>query len=170
MRARIALTGLLLMLALLPTPALAADAPDYYIGPRGGVDVRAHPNSAAAIIAHLPRLTAVEVIQQRRSWWKIRARPKGAEKTIEGWTTAGAVRERYRPKKHSSSFGFSSFLSLFRSPPEQQTAVLGVRGLEEGGKLAQATKDSMKVVKWMEKLRVDPAKVDEFVREGDLNP
>ncbi len=169
MHARSLIVALLLAAPLTCATAWAADAPDYYIGPRGGADVRAHPNSSAKVIAHLPRLTAVEILQQRRSWWKIRATPKHAP-PVEGWTNAGAVRERYKPQENSSSFGFSSFLSLFRSPPEQHTAVLGVRGLEEGGKLAQATKDSKKVVQWMEKLRVDPAKVDEFVREGDLNP
>jgi len=162
--------GMVLMMALLAAaPALAADAPDYYIGPRPGADVLAHPRASARVLAHLPRLTPVEVLKQRRSWWKVRAKADHGER-VEGWVSAGAVRERYKPKKRSSSFGFASFFSLFRSPPEQHTAVLGVRGLEDEGKLAKATQASKKVVEWMDKLHVDPAKVDEFVREGDLNP
>jgi len=162
--------AMLFVLTLLPR--LVASAEEYYIGPRAGVDLLQSPRSRAKIIQHLPRLTNVTVLKKRRSWWEVEVSEHRIT-PLTGWISAGAIRKRYQPKSMASAFSskMSSFFSMFRSSPtRQQTAVLGVRGLEDEAKLGKANKASMNVVKWMESLRVSNAEVSKFVREGDLNP
>jgi len=162
------LAGLFVFILL---PGLAASAGEYYIGPRAGADLLQSPRSSAEVLQHLPRLTDVTVLKKRRSWWKVEVSAH-RDTPLSGWIFAGAMRKRYQPKHSVSAFAsnISSFFSMFRRPAKQQTAVLGVRGLEDEAKLGKATKASMNVVKWMEGLRVNNAEVAKFVREGDLNP
>ena len=152
-------------------PGLAASAGEYYIGPRTGADLLQSPRSSAEVLQHLPRLTDITVIKKRRSWWKIEI-SEHREAPLTGWIAAGAIRKRYQPKRTVSAFAsnISSFFSMFRRPPKQQTAVLGVRGLEDEAKLGKANKASVNIVKWMESLHVSNTEVSKFVHEGDLNP
>jgi len=163
---------LAILFVLILLPGLAALAGEFYIGPRTGADLLQSPRSSAEVIQHLPRLTDVTVLKKRRSWWKIETSADRSS-PVTGWVSAGAVRERYQPKRTVSAFAsnISSFFSMFRRPPTgQQTAVLGVRGLEDEAKLGKVNKASLNAVKWMESLRVGNAEVSKFVREGDLNP
>jgi len=163
---------LAMLFVLVLLPGLTASAGEYYIGPRAGADLLQAPRSSATVIRHLPRLTNIIVIRKRRSWWKAEVSTDHGS-PMTGWISAGAIRKQYRPKRTTSAFasGMSSFFSMFRRPPtRQQTAVLGVRGLEDEAKLGKANKTSMNAVKWMEGLRVGSAEVSKFVREGDLNP
>jgi len=151
---------------------LPASAGEYYIGPRARADLLRAPRSGADVIRHLPRLTDIIVIRKRRSWWKAEVSIDHGS-PVTGWISTGALRKQYQPKRTTSAFssGISSFFSMFRrSPAGQQTAVLGVRGLENEAKLGKANKASINAVKWMEGLRVGNAEVSGFVREGDLNP
>jgi len=163
--------ALAMLFVLVLLPGLTALAGEYYIGPRAGADLLQAPRSSADVIQHLPRLTDITVIKKRRSWWKVEV-SAGLDSPVTGWLSAGAIRKQYQPKRTVSAFAsnISSFFSMFRRPAKQQTAVLGVRGLEDEAKLGKATKASMNVVKWMEGLRVNNAEVAKFVREGDLNP
>jgi len=162
---------LAMLFVLVLLPGLAASAGEYYIGPRAGTDLLQAPRSNADVIQHLPRLMDVTVVKKRRSWWKVKV-SAGHDSSATGWISAGAIRKRYQPKRTVSAFAsnISSFFSMFRRPPTGQTAVLGVRGLEDEAKLGKANKASMNVVKWMESLRVGNAEVARFVHEGDLNP
>jgi len=163
---------LAMLFVLVLLPGLTASAGEYYIGPRAGADLLQAPRSSADVIQHLPRLTDITVIKKRRSWWKVKV-SAGLESPVTGWISAGAIRKQYQPKRTVSAFAsnISSFFSMFRRPPtRQQTAVLGVRGLEDEAKLGKVNKASMNTVKWMEGLRVGNAEVSKFVREGDLNP
>jgi len=166
---------LLIALGSLLAPAFAAaDEEDYYIGARNGADVLAAPRTGAGVVGHLERMTDVRVIKKQRAWWKIETVNEAA--ALQGWVREGAVRKRYRPsaRKKASSSVFAALSSIFGRPaPKQQTAVLGVRGLEdEGGDVAdrQAHQSAKETVRWMEGLRVTNEEVADFIREGDLNP
>jgi len=164
---RIWLTLCLLLVAG-ATGAQAADNGSY-IGASQGVDVHSSPSTGAQVTGHLDRLTDVKVLQRTRGWAEIEvAQPK----YLRGWVIEGAVRQRYQPsssQRAKSSF-FSSFARLFGgNEPQQQTAVLGVRGLDEEGN-ATGTARNARAVQWMESLRVSQDEVDRFVREGRLNP
>ncbi|MDQ6957488.1 MAG: hypothetical protein Q9M24_00065 [Mariprofundaceae bacterium] len=163
---------LAILFVLVLLPGLTASAGEYYIGPRAGADLLQAPRSSADVIQHLPRLTNITVIRKRRSWWKAEVSTDHGS-PITGWISAGAIRKQYQPKRATSALAssISSFFSMFRRPPTgKQTAVLGVRGLENEAKLGKANKVSMNTVKWMEGLRVGNTEVSKFVREGDLNP
>ncbi|MFQ5581973.1 MAG: SH3 domain-containing protein [Mariprofundaceae bacterium] len=167
---------LLIALGTLFAPAFAtAGEESYYIGARNGVDVLDAPRTSAKALGRLERMADVKVLQKRRAWWKVEA--LGDESELLGWVREGAVRKRYQPgvRKKVTSSAFAAFTSLFsRSAPQQQTAVLGVRGLEdEGGDAtaSQQTQQSAKeMVQWMEGLKVEEQEVADFVQEGDLNP
>jgi len=165
-------TSLTIFFILVLLPGLTASAGEYYIGPRAGADLLQAPRSNADVVRHLPRLTDITVLKKRRSWWKAEVSTDHGS-PVTGWISAGAIRKQYQPKRTVSALAsnISSFFSMFRRPPTgQQTAVLGVRGLEDEAKLGKANKASMNVVKWMEGLRVGNAEVSRFVHEGDLNP
>jgi hypothetical protein len=150
-------------------PAFAAAQDSYYVGARAGVDMLKSPYSSAKVIQHLPRLQDVSILTKRHSWWKIKTVYEGVAK--QGWVPAGAIRKRYQAKHQSTSSGIAAFFSLFkRAPSKRETAVLGVRGLDNEAKLGKADKASLAAVEWMEKLQVADKDVSEFVREGDLNP
>lgn len=146
----------------------AAESGSHYIGATYGADIHASPASYSQVIGHLDRLTDVQVLQRTRGWAEIEvSQPK-----IRGWVVEGTVRKRYEPsnaQKARSSF-FASFARWFGSddPQQQQTAVLGVRGLEEGS--ATGTARNLQAVQWMESLHVSQDEVDRFIRDGRLNP
>lgn len=148
-------------------PAGAAENGAHYIGATYGADVHASPVSGSKVITHLDRLTDVTVLQRIRGWAEIEtSRP-----SVRGWVIEGTVRQRYQPstaQKARSSF-FASFARMFGgNEPQQQTAVLGVRGLEEGN--ATGTASNPQAVRWMESLHVSQQEVDRFIRDGRLNP
>lgn len=152
------------------SPASAAENGSYYIGATRGADVHASPSTSARVVTHLDRLTDVRVLQRQRGWAEVEVAQPGK---VRGWVIEGAVRQRYQPtqtQKAKSSF-FSSFARLFGGgePQQQQTAVLGVRGLDEEGN-ATGSARNMKAVQWMEGLNVSQDEVNRFIREGRLNP
>lgn len=166
---------LVIALGVLLAPAFAAtDEGSYYIGVRNGVDVLAAPRTGAKVIGRLERMTDVRVVKKQRAWWKIET--INAAPALQGWVREGAVRKRYQPsaRKKASSSVFAALSSIFGRPaPKQQTAVLGVRGLEdEGGDVAgqQAHQAAKETVHWMEGLSVSDEEVADFIREGNLNP
>jgi len=161
---------LLFMLGFSATSMAAGDS--YYIGSRDGTDVYAYPNKSASVTAHLPWKTDIRLQEKIRNWQKIET--TGANR-VKGWVFESAVRKRYQPaSKKSDSSLFSRLTSLFRSPePEQKTAVLGVRGLEDEGVANTdnaATQHANQMVKWMDRLNVPDREVAAFIEEGELNP
>lgn len=145
----------------------AAESSSHYIGATYGADVHLSPVSGSKVVAHLDRLTDVTVLQRIRGWAEIEtSRP-----SVKGWVIEGTVRQRYQPssaQKTRSSF-FASFARWFGdNEPQQQTAVLGVRGLEEGD--ATGTARNTQAVRWMDNLHVSQQEVDRFIRDGRLNP
>jgi len=166
---RICLTLCLLLVAG-ATGAVAADNGSYYIGSTQGVDVHSSPSTSGQVSGHLDRLTDVKVLQRTRGWAEIEV---SQPRYLRGWVIEGAVRQRYQPstsQKAKSSF-FSSFARMFggNEPQQQQTAVLGVRGLDEESNAAGEARNT-KAVQWMESLNVSQDEVDRFVRDGRLNP
>ncbi|MDQ7010564.1 MAG: SH3 domain-containing protein [Mariprofundaceae bacterium] len=166
---------LVIALCVLLAPAFAAtDEEGYYIGARNGVDVLAAPRTGSKVMGRLERMTDVRVVKKQRAWWKIET--IHGYPALQGWVREGAVRKRYQPsaRKKTSSSVFAALSSIFGRPaPKQQTAVLGVRGLEdEGGDIAsqQARQSAKESVRWMEGLSVSNEEVADFIREGDLNP
>ena len=145
----------------------AAENDSYYIGATYGADIHASPTSDSRMVGHLDRLTNVNILQRIRGWAEIES---GSPK-LRGWVIEGAVRQRYQPsssQKARSSF-FSGFARWFGgNEPQQQTAVLGVRGLEEGD--ATGTASNPQAVQWMESLNVSQDEVNRFIRDGKLNP
>jgi hypothetical protein len=163
------LIGIILLSLFLPTLSWAAD--QYYIGFRDGVDVRDQPAARASVLGHLPRLTDIRLIKTDRAWSKVSS--VHASKPLTGWVPSGAVRKRYQPtavQKSSNSF-FSGLSSWFNRDTTggQQTAVLGVRGLDEEAS-ASTGQASEAGVAWMEKLSVPNSDVAAFVEQGGLNP
>lgn len=155
------------------SPLQAADSESYYIGSRSGADVHAYPRNSAENLGHLERMTDITVLEKRRGWWKVET--IDIEPKVTGWVYESTVNQRYQPEKESSSGSssfFSGFSSLFRSSePQQKTAVLGVRGLEEeGGATTKANAQARKAVKWMDSLVIKNRDVASFIKEGDLNP
>lgn len=150
----------------------------YYISPSKGADVYSSYKSSPKKIARLPYNTDVHVIEKKRGWWKIETITH--EPAVSGWVFESVVLQRTAPKvktrtarRESSSSSFlSSFSSLFRSSPQQQeTAVLGVRGLEEeGASTEKASKEAKDAVKWMDTLAISHDDVAAFIREGNLKP
>lgn len=160
----------LLLFMIFVSPASAAEA-NYYISPRDGVDLRLAPRNNATVSGHLPFKTDVEVVDKQRNWSKVKTLDY---KAVVGWVPEGAIRKRFTPSSSGSkSSFFSSFASMFRSQEQpQQTAVLGVRGLEGGEKATSkdAGEQAIKAVEWMDTLHVPQSDVAAFVKEGDLNP
>jgi len=158
---------LLGLLFVVPNLACSEDA--YYIGPRVGVDMLKSPHLHAKVIHHLPRLMDVSVITKRRSWWKIKVMVDNI--SMQGWVPQGAIRKRYQAKSKAASSAMTSFFNLFRrAPSKRETAVLGVRGLDNEAKLSKANQASVEAVRWMEKLQVSDQAVSDFIQAGDLNP
>ena len=157
------------MLLSAAAQAVAAESGSHYIGATRGTDVHSSPSTSASVLTHLDRLTDVKVLKRQRGWAEIEV---SQPKRLQGWVIEGAVRQRYQPsrtQKAKSSF-FSSFARLFGgNEPQQQTAVLGVRGLDEEGN-ATGSARNMKAVKWMEGLNVSQDEVNRFIRDGRLNP
>jgi len=167
------LTSLLLAFVLaivMATPALAADNESYYIGSRSGSDVYVYPRTSAEKLGHLKRKTDVKVLEKRRGWWKVKT--SGLKPEVSGWVYQSTVNKRYQATTTKKSSFFSGFSSLFRSSePQQKTAVLGVRGLEEeGGATRKADAKAREAVKWMDSLIIKNRDVAAFIEEGDLNP
>jgi len=163
------LIGFFLLFFFLPGLTWAAD--QYYIGSADGVDVREQPAAQAAVLGHLPRLADVKLIKNDRAWSKVSS--LHVSESITGWVPSGAVRKRYQQtavQKSSRSF-FSGMSSWFNRDTTggQQTAVLGVRGLDEGGDAASG-QANVAGVEWVEQLGVSSADVATFVDKGGLNP
>lgn len=158
---------MLLGTLLLALPGKAEEVADFYIVTRGGTDLLAQPHRGAAVIAHLPRLSPVVPGKRRRNWRQIQARVQ--EQTLSGWVPEGAVRQRYRAEKKKSALGMAGVLSWLDNRPERQTAVLGVRGLEEEGASTGGRSD-MAALGWVEGQAPSEAEVEAFILEGDLNP
>ncbi len=154
--------------ALIFLGAMSASAEDiYYVGPTKGVNLLSAP-IVGTKIAHLARNTRLEILERQHTWVKVKA----AEKT--GWIPEGAVRKQLqqsRSEQTQSSF-FAAFSRWFGEDTSQQsTAVLGVRGLDQGGSTSGTTAaTNMAAVKWMDGLALTDAEVDRFMREGKLKP
>jgi hypothetical protein len=164
------LVGISTLLCCLLGAAGAPAAEDgYYVGAYSGIDVMASPSSDAASIGHLQRLRPVRIEERQRSWARIT--PVDAPR-VSGWVPEGALRQRYDPPKEhrSTSSFFSGLAALFGgSDNETETAVLGVRGLENEGKLGNRVAPAAEV-QWMESLHVSDQDISDFVRQGRLNP
>lgn len=157
-----------LSLLLIGIPAGAEEAADYYIVSRSGADVLELPQVGAAMVVHLPRLSPIVPGKRQRNWVSIRAEVEG--KTVSGWVLEGAVRQRYRAEQRASTTGMAEVLSLFGGKPQRQTAVLGVRGLEEEGASIAGGRNDAAAVEWMEDFKLSEPEVAAFIHEGDLNP
>lgn len=160
-----------ILLIALASPVCAGEA-SYYIGSRSGTDLLAQPDTRADVVRHLDWKTYVVILESSRNWRKVKI---ADDENITGWVTEGAIRKRFQStsSKSSSSF-FSGFTSLFRSPePEQKTAVLGVRGLEDDANAKSnvpSTAEAKEMVKWMDTLAVPNRDVARFIEDGELNP
>lgn len=164
---------IVLILTLACAGYVDAEEASYYIGSRSGSDLLDQPDSQASVVKHLEWKTYVNILTSKRNWRKIQTLDKSKDM---GWLPEGALRKRYSSSSTSSASSsfFSGFTSMFRSPePERQTAVLGVRGLEEGGVARSgqpSTEQAKQMVEWMDTLTVPDRDVARFVENGNLNP
>lgn len=149
--------------------APAAEDGGYYIGAYRGIDVMASPSAEAVTAGHLQRFRSVRIEEHLRSWVLITT---VNTPYVSGWVPDGAVRQRYRPPEthRSTSSFFAGLEALFRSHDnETETAVLGVRGLDNEGRLGHRVAPA-EALRWMESLHVSDREVADFVRQGRLNP
>lgn len=165
------LAGITLLLCCLLGAANAPAAGDgsYYIGAYRGIDVTATPEVGATTVGHLQRLRPVRIDERQRSWARITTIDAPY---VSGWVPQGALRQRYEPhRSHSSTSSFFAGLAaLFGGGDhETETAVLGVRGLQNEGRLGDKVAPAAEV-RWMESLHVSDREVADFVRQGRLNP
>jgi len=164
------LPAILLLCGLLGAAnAPAAEDGGYYIGSYRGIDVMASPSAGAVTVGHLQRLRSVRIGTRQRSWMRITTVDAPH---VSGWVPVGAVRQRYEPPEthHSTSSFFAGLAALFRSHDnETETAVLGVRGLDNEGQLGNRIAPA-EAVRWVESLHVSDREVADFVRQGRLNP
>lgn len=158
----------LAFLLLLILPQLAHADSAYYVGVWKGVDLRTTPDSQAKVTGHLKRFTSVEILEQKRTWRKIKAKKAG----LAGWVPEGSIHQR---NGAAGSTSIASGLgSLFSRPKEHNAAVVGgVRGLEDET-MAQApvatNSKALAEVDWMESLSIRPQEIHAFIREGKLKP
>jgi len=165
----------LLIALLLAGFTLTADADEaiHYVGVRAGADLFASPSVRSTVVTHLPFETRLTVLERRNPWWLVDSGT--GPNRVHGWILEGAVRqhlEQSTTERSRSSF-FSRFASWFRSDhvDQRQTAVLGVRGLDQGGSQASGpVAVNFEAVDWMDKLTVDRSEIDAFIAEGELKP
>jgi len=172
------LSRVLLAFSLFATPVWAVDDSQYYIGSRGGADLLIDPNIHADVVTHLPRMTSIRVLDEKRTWSKIQLMESDGK--IQGWVPAGTVVKRYNPEtaQNKKPAMFSGFSSWFHRDEvnHQKTAVLGVRGLEDEGEEQAGPEQAGKKMpilndaEWVESLQVSDQDVEVFIHRGDLNP
>jgi len=157
---------LLLLLLGLNGTAFAADE-TYYVGIASGAPLYSSPSTRSIIIRQLDADTPVTVIAKQKSWWYVEM--QDANKTT-GWMTEGSLRQRTKQtRENGTSSFFTRFASWFHDDRTQKTAVLGVRGLDQGGNETGGTAQAnMAAVDWMDGLGLKRAEVNRFIREGGL--
>jgi len=139
-----------------------------YVGAGSGADLFEAPAASSRVVAHLPRLAAIEVLGRERNWLQVKSGQ------FTGWLPEGMVREggvSSAPAAKSTSL-FGKVMGAIRpnAPTDKRTAVLGVRGLEEGPAASTAAPEDLAGVQWMEERSAAPAEVQQFVADGTLNP
>lgn len=160
------LLPLLLILGLSGTAFAADDT--YYVAIGSGAPLYSSPSTHSIIIRQLATDTPVTVISKQKSWWYVQM--QDANRT-NGWMTEGSLRRNSKQARQggTSSF-FARFANWFHDDRTQKTAVLGVRGLDQGGNESGGTAQAnMAAVDWMDGLGLNRAEVDRFISEGGLN-
>jgi hypothetical protein len=147
----------LAIVLLLPLAALAE--PASVIRP---TDLKREPATDAATIATLAENTAVDALERKGGWTRIKA-PAG-----EGWVRMLALRFGAAAPAKAGSSGLTQLFNVARTGSSGTQVTTGVRGLE-ADQIAAAQPNPAELAK-LEGFAADRAAAEKFAAEGKLAP
>ena len=142
---------------LLPLAALAE--PATVIKP---TDLKQQPATDAATVAALAENTAVDALERKGGWTRIKA-PAG-----EGWVRMLALRFGAATPAKAGSSGLTQLFNVARTGTSGTQVTTGVRGLE-ADQIAAAQPNPAELAK-LEGFAADRAAAEKFAAEGKLAP
>ena len=146
-----------LLLALLFFPLLAAAEPATLIRT---TELKKEPAADAALVVELPENTAVETLERRGGWTRVKT-PKG-----EGWVRMLSLRFGGAGEAKKGDSGVSKLFNVARTGSSGTTVTTGVRGLDPE-MLANAQPNLAELAK-MEQYAVTPQAASSFAAKGKL--
>jgi len=145
------------LLLLLLLPLLASAEPASVIR---ATELKKEPASDAATVAQLPEKTAVQALERKGGWTRIKA-PGG-----EGWVKMLALRYGAPGETKSGDTGLAQAFNVARTGSSGTQVTTGVRGLDEE-KLANARPNPAELAK-LEKFAADAKGASNFAAQGKL--
>ena len=145
----------LALLLLLPAIALAEPATVIR-----ATDLKQQPATDSATVAALAESTAVEVLERRSGWMRVKAQPG------EGWVRMLALRLGGAAARPGES-GASQLFNVARTGSSGTQVTTGVRGLDEH-QLASAQPNAAELAK-LQEFAADRAAAASFAAQGKLD-
>ena len=146
-----------LLLALLFFPLLAAAEPATLIRT---TELKKEPAADAAMVVELPENTAVETLERRGGWTRVKTA------SGEGWVRMLALRFGGPGVAKKGDSGMSKLFNVARTGSSGTTVTTGVRGLDPE-MLAKAQPNPAELAK-MEQYAVTPQAAAGFAAKGKL--
>jgi len=147
-----------LLLLLLALPLLAAAEPATLIR---ATELKQEPATDAATVAKLPENTAVEALQRKGGWTRIKA---GAS---EGWVRMLALRFGGPGEAKKGDSGLSQLFNVARTGTSGAQVTTGARGLD-AEQLANAQPNPAELAK-LAGFAADPDAAASFAAKGKLS-
>jgi len=149
----------LLLLPPLLIPLLVAAEPATVIKP---AELKQDPASDAATLATLPENTAVDALERKGGWTRVKA---GAG---EGWVRMLSLRFGGATTAKPGASGLSQAFNVARTGTSGTQATTGVRGLD-AEQIANAQPNPAELAK-LEKFAADRDAAASFAAQGKLSP
>jgi hypothetical protein len=146
-----------LLLVLLCLPLVAMAEPATLIRP---TELKKEPASDAVTIAELPENAAVDTLERRGGWTRVKT-PKG-----EGWVRMLALRFGGSTQAKRGDSGISKLFNVARTGSSGTTVTTGVRGLDPE-MLANAQPNPAELAK-LEQYTATPQAAAGFAAKGKL--
>jgi hypothetical protein len=125
-------------------------------------DLKQEPATDAATVAALAENTAVEVLERRSGWTRVKAQPG------EGWVRMLALRFAGTDTPKPGASGLSQAYSVARTGSSGTQVTTGVRGLD-AEQLATARPNPAELAK-LQQFAADRGAAASFAAEGKLDP
>lgn len=148
-----------LLAALLLAPALALAEPASVIR---ATELKQEPATDSATLATLAENTAVEALERKAGWTRVKAAAG------EGWVRMLALRFGGVASAKPGASGVSELLNVARTGTSGTQVTTGVRGLD-AEQIAQARPNAAELAR-LEKFAVDRGAAESFAAQGKLSP
>jgi hypothetical protein len=125
-------------------------------------DLKQAPATDAATVAALPENTAVEVLERKSGWTRVKATPG------EGWVRMLALRFGATTAPKAGASGLTQLFNVARTGTSGTQVTTGVRGLD-AEQLATAQPNPAELAK-LDKFAADRGDAEKFAAQGKLAP